>query len=165
MIFLAVATLTTNLAANVVAPANVFSNLAPRAVSFRAGGLITAVIGVAMMPWKLAEDPTGYIYTWLIGYSALLGPIAGILIADYFVVRRTRLDLRALYERTGVKPAAIPVLVLAILPNVPGFAAQLGLSGVPEIWKTLYNFAWFIGFAIAFLLWLGYGAWRRTGTS
>src|SRR3954469_11050332 len=91
MFALCLATLATNIAANVVSPANDFSHLAPRRISFRTGGLITGVVGILMMPWKLVADPSGYIFTWLIGYSALLGPIGGIMIADYFVVRRRRL--------------------------------------------------------------------------
>ena len=85
MLALCIATLATNIAANVVSPANDFAHLAPRKISFRIGGLITGIIGILMMPWKLVADPTGYIFTWLIGYSALLGPIGGIMIADYFV--------------------------------------------------------------------------------
>ena len=85
MLALCIATLATNIAANVVSPANDFAHLAPRTISFRTGGFITGVIGILMMPWKLVADPTGYIFTWLVGYTALLGPIGGILIADYFV--------------------------------------------------------------------------------
>src|SRR5260221_177395 len=91
MLALCIATLATNIAANVVSPANDFSQIAPRKISFRTGGLITGIIGVLIMPWKLVADPSGYIFTWLIGYSALLGPIGGILISDYFVVSRRRL--------------------------------------------------------------------------
>src|SRR5256712_7059842 len=98
MIALCVATLSTNIAANVVSPANDFAHLAPRKISFRTGGLITGVIGVVMMPWKLVADPSGYIFTWLVGYSALLGPIGGIMIADYYVWRRHQLDVAALYR-------------------------------------------------------------------
>ena len=83
----------TNIAANVVSPANDFAHLAPRWISFRTGGLITGICGIIMQPWKLLEDPTGYIFRWLVAYSALLGAVGGILIADYFVIRRTRLDL------------------------------------------------------------------------
>ena len=101
MLALCIATLATNIAANVVSPANDFAHLAPRKISFRIGGFITGVIGILMMPWKLVADPSGYIFTWLIGYSALLGPIGGILIADYFVVRRTQLDVDALYRDDG----------------------------------------------------------------
>src|SRR5262249_11603318 len=85
---LCLATLATNLPANVVSPANDFAHLWPRRISFRTGGLITGVIGIAIQPWKLVADPTGYIYKWLIAYSALLGAVGGILIADYFVLRR-----------------------------------------------------------------------------
>src|SRR6185369_6834334 len=95
MLALCVATLATNIAAND------FAHLAPKKISFRIGGFITGVIGILMMPWKLVADPTGYIFTWLVGYSALLGPIAGILIADYFVLRRTQLDVDALYRADG----------------------------------------------------------------
>src|SRR5438874_10326741 len=101
MFALCLATLATNIAANVVSPANDFSHVAPHKISFRTGGYITGVIGVLMMPWKLVADPSGYVFTWLVGYSALLGPIAGILIADYFVIRRTHLDIDALYRADG----------------------------------------------------------------
>src|SRR5215831_2092768 len=101
MLALTVATITTNLAANVVSPANDLSNLAPRVISFRTGGLITAVLGIVMMPWKLLASSQGYIFTWLVGYSALLGPIGGILIADYFVLRRRELVVDDLYRRGG----------------------------------------------------------------
>src|SRR5262249_41032894 len=87
MLALCIATLATNIAANVVSPANDFAHLAPRHITFRTGGYITGVIGILIMPWKLVADPSGYIFTWLVGYSALLGPIAGVLIADYFIVR------------------------------------------------------------------------------
>src|SRR2546429_553229 len=101
MVALCIATLATNIAANVGSPANEFSPLAPRHISFRTGGLITGIVGIVMMPWKLVADPTGYIFTWLVGYSALLGPIGGILIADYFVWRRRKLNLSALYNPDG----------------------------------------------------------------
>ena len=94
MLALCIATLATNIAANVVSPANDFAHLAPRNISFRIGGFITGIVGILMMPWKLVADPTGYIFTWLIGYSALLGPIGGILIADYFVCRATAAESR-----------------------------------------------------------------------
>ena len=125
MIALLLATLSTNLAANVVSPANGFSNIAPRLISFRMGGMITCLIGIAIMPWKLMEDLGAYIFTWLIGYSALLGPIAGIMLCDYFLLRRTKLDRDALYDATGsyrgVNWRAMLALILAVLPNLPGF--------------------------------------------
>jgi NCS1 family nucleobase:cation symporter-1 len=164
MAALSIATLTTNLAANVVSPANDFSNIAPRLISFRAGGMITALIGVLIMPWKLLESSKGYIFTWLVGYSALLGPIAGILIADYFVVRRMRLHVDDLYRRSGVyeyargyNPAALLALVGGIAPSVPGFLAQAlpgTLSGIPSFWRGLYSYAWFLGFFVAASIYL-----------
>lgn len=171
MIALAVATLTTNIAANVVAPAIGFSNVAPRWISFRAGALITGVIGILIMPWKLIASTQGYIFTWLIGYSALLGPIAGIMIADYWVVRRTRLDTVSLYlergeywYRDGWRWATVAILVVAVAPNVPGFLAAAGWlapGSVPEIFHSLYTYAWFIGFAIAFVGYTALGIARR----
>ena len=161
-----IATLTTNLAANVVAPANSISNLWPRKIPFRLGAVITCVVGVAIMPWKLLASPTGYIFTWLVGYSALLGPIAGILIADYYLIRRTNLDLGALYGvgdayryRSGFNPAAMIALAVAILVNLPGFLVEikaLNASGCTflALSHRLYCYAWFAGFAVAFVLYL-----------
>ncbi len=136
MLALCIATLATNIAANVVSPANDFSHLAPHRISFRAGGLITGVIGVLMMPWKLVADPSGYIFTWLVGYSALLGPIGGIMIADYYVWRRKQLHLAALYQPNseyrytgGFSLIAIFSLLIAVLPNLPGFLVTVKLVG------------------------------------
>ena len=164
MFALCIATLATNIAANVVSPANDFANLAPRKISFRTGGLITGVIGIVMMPWKLVADPSGYIFTWLIGYSALLGPIAGIMIADYFVLRRTQLDVAALYREdgeyrftNGFSLAGIGALIVAVLPNLPGFLVTvkvLAPNAVPAFLIASYNYAWFIGFALAFIVYL-----------
>lgn len=162
LIAVSVATLTTNIAANVVAPANSFSNLAPSRIGYRAGGLITAAIGVVMCPWFLLESSEGYIYVWLVGYSGLLGPIAGVMIADYFVVKRGRIDLADLYRPNGayrfsdgVNWTAIGCLIAGILPNMPGFVIQAGKLAVdpasPVRWfSEVYNFAWFVGFGIAF---------------
>jgi len=158
---LAVATLTTNLAANVVAPANGFSNINPEKISFKMGGYITAAIGILIFPWKLLESTQGYIFTWLIGYSALLGPIAGILIADYFLIRRTELDVGDLFRKdgrytynNGWNPIALIALVLAVLPNVPGFlhaatGANTAEGFVPGFFDELYTYAWFVGVFIA----------------
>lgn len=160
LIALIIATLSTNLAANVVSPANDFSNLSPRRISFKAGAVITSLIGVLMMPWKLLSLPGGYVFTWLIGYGALLGPIAGIMIADYYVIRRKRLDVAGLYDprgpyrfTAGFSLAGLAALGLAVLPNLPGFLAVTRLipaDSVPAFFHTLYNQAWFIGFALAF---------------
>ena len=161
MFALMLATLTTNLAANVLAPASAFSNFLPRSVSLRVGGLITGVIGILMMPWKLVADPSGYIFTWLIGYSALLGPIGGILVADYFLLRKTRLELAGLYDpqgpysyRSGLNPAAVIALILSVVPNLPGFLGQIGLIQASPFWKNLYHYAWFTGFLLAMVIYL-----------
>ncbi len=153
LFLLIVATLTTNLAANVVAPANAFSNIAPRFISFKMGGYITAGLGVAMMPWKLMESAGDYLFLWLVGYSSLLGPIAGILVSDYFFVRKTNINTEALYQRgmdyeyvRGWNPVAIVALILGVLPSLPGFLTALGVvENVPSFFVSLYSYAWFIG--------------------
>lgn len=153
------ATLTTNVAANVVGPANDFSNLAPKYINFKRGGLITGILGILMMPWKLLADPTGYIFTWLIGYSALLGPIAGIILVDYFVIRRTVLNINALYQREGeysyvrgYNPKAILAFILGVFPNIPGFLVQIKVCSPDSLFEPfvpLYHYAWFIGLFIS----------------
>ena len=164
MLALCIATLATNIAANVVSPANDFSHVAPHKISFRTGGLITGIVGIVMMPWKLVADPSGYIFTWLVGYSALLGPIGGIMIADYYVWRHRQLHVNALYRAdgqyrytNGFSVVAIVSLIVAILPNLPGFLVTVKLidaSAVPGFLVRLYDYAWFVGFAIAFLVYL-----------
>ncbi len=153
---LTVATLTTNIAANIVAPANGFSNLAPSRISFKMGAMITAVIGIVMLPWRLYNDAAAYIFTWLIGYGALLGPVAGIMIADYFIVRRGHLVVDDLYARGGayeyqggVNWIAMAALAIGVLPNLPGFIAALSGTTATPLFATLYNWAWFVGFGIA----------------
>ncbi|HEX5073376.1 MAG TPA: NCS1 family nucleobase:cation symporter-1 [Gemmatimonadaceae bacterium] len=159
------AQLTTNMAANVVSPSNDFSNLSPRRISYVTGGLITAVIGILMMPWKLYADAAAYIFTWLLGYSSLMGALGGILIADYWVLRRQRLDVNDLFReqgrytyKNGVNPRAIVALVLAILPVVPGFIRAVSVPGGtvkdPNVFDHLYAYAWFITFASSFVLYL-----------
>lgn len=157
---LAVATLSTNIAANVVGPANDIANLAPSKLTFRIGGLITAVIGILMMPWKLLSSSASYTFTWLIGYSALLGPIGGILIADYFVLRRMTLDTGDLYRaggqyrfRGGFNVPALLALAIGALPCLPGFLRALDRVADPTLvkggWDALYESAWFYGFFAA----------------
>jgi NCS1 family nucleobase:cation symporter-1 len=155
---LCLATLATNLAANVVSPANDFAHLWPRKISFRAGGLITGVVGILIQPWKLVADPSGYIFTWLIAYSALLGAVGGILIADYFLLRRTRLDLPGLYVkagpywyRSGFNLVALAALAVGIAPCVPGFLATVAAVKVPDVWVEIYHYAWFVSFGLAFV--------------
>jgi len=164
LLSLCIATLATNIAANVVSPANDFSHLSPRKISFRMGGLITGVIGVLMMPWKLVADPSGYIFTWLVGYSALLGPVGGIMIADYYVYRKRQLDLTDLYRSRGryayhggFSGVAIAAATLAILPNIPGFLVTIKVlpaTAVAPFFVSLYHYAWFVGFFLAFVLYL-----------
>lgn len=160
MLAVVIATLSTNVAANVVGPANDFSSLWPSKIDFKRGGYITGVIGIVMMPWKLLADPSGYIFTWLIGYSALLGPIVAILLTDYFVLRRCHLETPALYQaegqyryQRGFNARALAAFVLGVLPNLPGFLVQLGVLSANDwpLMANLYSYAWFIGFAIAAL--------------
>ena len=164
MLALCIATLATNIAANVVSPANDFAQLAPKKISFRIGGLITGIVGILMMPWKLVADPNGYIFTWLIAYSALLGPIGGILIADYFVCRHCKLNVNALYQTegeyrflNGYSLVALIALVAGALPSLPGFLVNIKVvsaESIPAPLAHLYNYAWFIGFAGAFTVYL-----------
>ena len=157
------AQLTTNMAANVVSPSNDFSNLNPKLISYVTGGLITAIIGVLMMPWKLMSSMSAYIFTWLVGYSGLMGAIAGILICDYWVLRRQRLDLHDLFQlqgrytyANGFNVRALVALVAAIAPVVPGFLHAATTPGgqvaQPGFFDTLYTYAWFVTFAIGFVL-------------
>jgi len=148
LIALLVATLNTNVAANVVSPSNDFSNLNPRLISFRSGGLITGVIGVLLMPWKLLSDFSAYIFGWLVGYSGLLGPIAGVMIADYFLIRRSRLKVSDLYRRNGLYEYDSGVNGRAVAALAAGIViALLGLV-IPAL-RLLYDYAWFVGFGVA----------------
>lgn len=162
MIGIIISTLATNIAANIVSPANDFSNLSPKKINFRTGGYITGIIGVLIFPWKLIADPNGYIFTWLIAYSSLLGPVGGIMIVDYFFIRKKELQLDELYKTSGAysyskgfNQKAIVALVLGILPNLPGFLLQIKLIGAnvfPGWISQLYNYAWFVGFVVSALL-------------
>jgi len=153
LIALLVATLNTNVAANVVSPSNDFSNLNPRRISFRTGGLITGVVGVLMMPWKLLSDFSAYIFGWLVGYSALLGPIAGVMIADYFVLRHARLEVDDLYRRYGPYEYDNGINWRAVGALAAGVAvALLGLVAQPL--RVLYDYAWFVGFGVSAVVYL-----------
>jgi len=159
LIVIAVDTVSCNIAANLVCSAYDFASIWPARIDYRRGALITAAIGLFMMPWKLLESTQGYIFTWLTGYGALLGPIAGILIADYWLVRGTKLDLDSLYSshgrysyRKGWNGKALLALALGIAPNLPGFlavAVPSAFGGVGPIWGVIYNYAWFVGVAVA----------------
>ncbi len=164
MLSLCIATLATNIAANVVSPANDFAHLAPKWISFRTGGFITGIFGILMQPWKLLEDPTGYIFRWLVAYSALLGAVGGVLLADYLVLRKTQTrsgrtlsTRRTLLVQRGVQPWAIIAMVLGIAPCVPGFLAAVSdkwKESLPQIWSDLYSYAWFISFGVSFVAYL-----------
>jgi NCS1 family nucleobase:cation symporter-1 len=166
MIAVAISTLATNIAANIVSPANDFSNLAPKKINFRTGGYITGIIGILIFPWKLVADPTGYIYTWLVGYSALLGPVGGIMIADYYFIRKQNLDVAELYNHkgqygyyNGFNKYAIIALLLGILPNVPGFLVTTKLIPARSVagWIAgLYHYAWFLGFFVSGIIYLAF---------
>jgi NCS1 family nucleobase:cation symporter-1 len=175
MCSLALATLATNIAANVVSPANDFAHLWPRVITFRIGGLITGVIGIFIQPWRLLANAAVYIGKWLVGYSSLLGAVGGVLIADYFVIRRTRLNQAGLYERNGpywytggFNLLAMISLLTGIGLCVPGFLTAVGvlalakdttgtaatLPHIADFWGTLYDFAWFTSFITAFVLYV-----------
>jgi nucleobase:cation symporter-1, NCS1 family len=148
LVVILIATLTTNVAANVVSPANDFASLAPKYISFRTGGLITGVIGLCMMPWKLLADAGSYVFGWLVGYSAFMGPVAGVMIADYYVIRKRRLDVEALYARGGPYEYAGGYNYRAMAATAAGIAVALcGLAAPPLRW--LYDYAWFVGFAVS----------------
>jgi len=159
MIAVAISTLATNIAANIVSPANDFANLAPSKINFKVGGYITGIIGLLIFPWKLIADPNGYIFTWLIAYSSLLGPIGGIMIVDYFFVRKKTLNVKAMYEhkgeyqyKKGFNYIAIVAMLVGILPNVPGFLTTIKAIDEKAVWSWLsglYHYAWFVGFIIS----------------
>lgn len=159
LIVLLIDTVSVNLAANLVGPAYDFSALAPGKVSYKLGGIITAGLAIVMMPWKILASTEGYIFTWLIGYSALLGPVAGILIVDYYVLRKTELAVDELYReggrysyRGGWNMAAVIAFVVGVAPNIPGFLNAAFPAAFPEVgaaFKAIYTYAWFAGLALA----------------
>ena len=148
LIALLLATLSTNVAANVVSPSNDFANLEPQRISFRTGGMITGVIGVLMMPWKLLSDLSAYVFGWLVGYSGLLGPIAGVMIADYFLVRRAHLDVNELYRRNGVYEYENGINRKAVAALGAGIGVALIGLVIPAL-RFLYDYAWFVGFGVS----------------
>ncbi len=159
MIAVAISTLATNIAANIVSPANDFANLAPSKINFRTGGFITGIIGILIFPWKLIADPSGYIFTWLVGYSSLLGPVGGIMISDYYFIRKQQLNITDLYLQkgrytfsNGFNISAIVALLAGIIPNIPGFLVTIKIlpgDAVPQWISHLYNYAWFVGFFVS----------------
>ena len=165
MFSLCIATLATNIAANVVSPANDFAHLAPQYISFRTGGFITGIIGILMQPWKLVDDPTGYIFSWLVAYSALLGAVGGVLIADYLRLGGRRSSISpactAATAPTGTAAASIPSpsspCCWASHPACPVSSPRCQNAGkvdVPAFWADLYHYAWFISFGVSFVAYL-----------
>lgn len=159
---ISLATITTNIAANIVAPANALVNLSPSKFTFRRGALLTALLGIAFQPWRLLRSSESFVYTWLVGYSALLGPIGGIILADYYLIHGTNLSINDLYSLNprgayyysgGYNLAAMAALVIGILPVVPGFLQKTGfLASVPNTFLVIYDNAWFFSFFSAGIL-------------
>jgi NCS1 family nucleobase:cation symporter-1 len=153
LIAILIATLNVNIGANVVSPSNDFSNLYPRLISFRTGGIITGFLGLAMCPWKLLATPDAYIVGWLVGYSGLLGPVAGIMVSDYFLIRKTELDVNSLYHSEGIYHYTRGINPRAIVALVIGVAIALGGVAVKPL-HFLYDYAWFVGFFTAGAIYL-----------
>lgn len=162
MVIIVIAQVSTNMAANVVSPSFDFSNLAPRYISFRTGGVITALIGILSFPWVLFNSVGAYIFTWLVGYGSLLGAIGAVMIADYWILRRRRLDLVDLYRMDGRYAytagwnwKAVAAVLIGVAPVIPGFlkaATTPGFSGVfdsPTFVESLYNYGLFLTFFVA----------------
>ncbi|MCT4621740.1 MAG: NCS1 family nucleobase:cation symporter-1 [Marinisporobacter sp.] len=149
---IAVATLTTNIAANVVAPANGISNLNPQKISYSTGALITGVAGVAIMPWRLLSTASAYIFGWLGTYGLLLGPLAGMYIADYYIYREKRLDLHDLFKgeesrywyKNGFNKKAIYTWILSAILPILGKIID-GLSFIADS-------GWIIGFLLSIVI-------------
>lgn len=156
MLGVIIATLTTNLAANIVSPANDFSNLCPRLITFRRGSMIAATLGFVILPWKLYQNAAHYLFTWLVGYGSLLGGVAGIMIVDYFLIQKSKLVVEELYQKNGryrfsngFNYRAIFAMCLGIAPNVPGFLIALGVASPSSFWTAIYDRGWFVSFFIA----------------
>ena len=160
LLVLLIDTVSVNLAANLVGPAFDFSSLSPGRISYRAGGYITAFIAIAMMPWKILASTHGYISTWLVGYSALLGSVAGILIVDYYHVRHRVIDVDGLYRlqgspysyRGGWNPIAVGAFLIGVIPCLPGFvhvSLPQALPSLSTFLGSLYDYAWFVALALS----------------
>ena len=161
----AIATLTTNLAANVVSPANDFSHLAPRHISFRTGGMITGVLGIFICPWYLLNRPDAYIFTWLGGYGSLLGSIGGILLVEYWLIQKGQLSLPDLYisgrKYPNWRPLALLAFFLGAAPCVPGFLHTLGLYEANPFFLQIYSYSIFVSAGLAAILHLLFSLSRR----
>jgi NCS1 family nucleobase:cation symporter-1 len=151
LVAILLATLNVNIGANVVSPANDFSNLWPRRISFKVGGMITCIMGIAMMPWKLLANYDSFVVAWLGGYAAVLGSVAGIMICDYFIIRRKRLAVDDLYLRGGEYEYASGFNWRAIGALIVGSAVALMGLVIPSV-RFLYDYSWFVGFVVAFVV-------------
>ncbi|AUI57185.1 NCS1 family nucleobase:cation symporter-1 [Amycolatopsis sp. BJA-103] len=162
LIALVLATVSANLAANVVSPSYDFSNAFPKKITFAVGGLITGIIGIAIQPWRLYSDPNIYIFAWLGFYGGLLGAVAGVLVAGYWVVKRTELKLRDLYTERGVYwfnggwnwRALVATLVGAVLSVGGAYGGPFPADGLIPFLKPLYDYNWVVGLAGAFVVYL-----------
>lgn len=146
-----VASLSVNVAANIVSPANDFSNMAPKHISFKMGSLITGIIGILIMPWKLLSEPSGYIYAWLGTYSGILGPVAAIIICDYWIIKKKNLVLKDLYLTKGKYTYNKGFNLKAVISLIVGIFAALIGKIIPSL-SGLANYAWFVGFAVSFVI-------------
>ncbi len=165
LLIISLDTVSCNIAANLVGPAYDLASVWPSKISYRTGAYITAGVGALIMPWKLMESTNGYIFVWLGGYGTLLGPLAGIIIADYWLLRRGRLEVDGLYDETGPYTfrkgwnfAAVAAFVLGMAPNIPGFlkaAAPHLTMAIDPFWSSVYTYGWFIGFFAGAASYLG----------
>jgi nucleobase:cation symporter-1, NCS1 family len=151
LVAILLATLNVNIGANVVSPANDFSNLWPRKISFRTGGVMTCFMGMVLMPWKLLEGYKTLIFGWLGGYAAFLGPVAGIMICDYFIIRRRVLIVEDLYLRGRTYEYSRGFNWLAVIALALGAGSALIGLVVPSL-RPLYDYSWFVGFAVSFVV-------------
>ena len=149
LVAILLATLNVNIGANVVSPANDFSNLWPRKISFRTGGVMTCLMGIVLMPWKLLSSYSTFIFGWLGGYAAFLGPVAGIMICDYFVIRRRVLLVDDLYLRGRSYEYLHGFNWRAMVALLVGAGMALVGLVVPSV-RVLYDYSWFVGFALSF---------------
>ena len=163
LVAILLATLNVNIGANVVSPANDFSNLSPRRISFRTGGIITCFMGVVMMPWKLLHDYGTFIFVWLGGYAPFLGAVAGIMICDYFIIRGRELQLDDLYLRGGLYEYSRGFNWRAIAALVLGAGTALVGLAAPSV-SALYDYSWFVGFAVAFVVYYALMRFQKAGS-
>ena len=164
MVIIVIAQISTNMAANVVSPSNDFSNLSPRQISFRTGGLITAAIGIVSFPWKLYEDVGAYIFTWLVGYGSLLASFLAVMVFDYWLLRRARLEVEELYRpgpggrywyTNGFNVSALIAVATGVIPVLPGFLHAATTEGGsvtdPNFLDQLYRYGVFVAFGLSAL--------------